>query len=53
LVDWFGDYARMMFEALGVRVSTWITFNEPFIDVFVIGGAIRSALDPEIDPVED
>jgi len=52
-VEWFGNYARIMFEALGDRVDTWITFNEPFIDVFIIGGAIRSMLDPEIEPVED
>ncbi len=52
-VEWFGNYARLMFEALGDRVNTWITFNEPFIDVFIIGGAIRSFLDPEIQPVED
>jgi len=52
-VEWFGNYARVMFEALGDRVNTWITFNEPFIDAFIIGGAVRSALDPEIEPVED
>ena len=52
-VEWFGNYARIMFEALGDRVDTWITFNEPFIDLMVIGGAIRSMLDPEIQPVED
>jgi beta-glucosidase len=52
-VEWFGDYARIMFEALGDRVDTWITLNEPFIDAFIIGGAIRSLLDPEIEPVED
>jgi beta-glucosidase len=52
-VEWFGNYASIMFEALGDRVNTWITFNEPFIDVFIIGGTIRSILDPEIQPVED
>jgi beta-glucosidase/6-phospho-beta-glucosidase/beta-galactosidase len=35
-VEWFGDYARIMFEALGDRGDTWITFNEPFIDAFII-----------------
>jgi beta-glucosidase len=52
-VEWFGEYARTMFEALGDRVDTWITFNEPFIDMFIIGGAIRSFVDPEIQPLED
>ena len=52
-VEWFADYARIVFQALGDRVDTWITFNEPFIDTFIIGGAIRSFLDPEIQPVAD
>ncbi len=52
-LEWFANYARTMFAALGDRVGTWITFNEPFIDAFVIGGAIRSFLDPDIQPVED
>ena len=52
-VEWFGDYARILFEALGDRVDTWITFNEPYIDQFIIGGVLRSMVDPEIEPVEE
>jgi beta-glucosidase len=26
---WFADYATVMFEALGDRVHTWLTLNEP------------------------
>jgi beta-glucosidase len=52
-VEWFGEYARILFEALGDRVDTWITFNEPYIDLFIIGGAIRSMIDPEIDPPDN
>jgi beta-glucosidase len=50
-VEWFEEYARVMFEALGDRVPTWITFNEPYIDLFVIGGAIGAMLDPETPAV--
>ncbi len=30
-VDWFTDYARVMFERLGDRVPFWATHNEPFV----------------------
>lgn len=29
IADWFEDYAQVLFEALGDRVKTWITLNEP------------------------
>lgn len=33
-VDWFRDYASVVFDALGDRVRHFITMNEPFIDIF-------------------
>jgi beta-glucosidase len=30
-VDWFADYARLMFEHLGDRVEFWATHNEPWV----------------------
>ncbi|MBN9060379.1 MAG: family 1 glycosylhydrolase, partial [Rhizobiales bacterium] len=35
-VGWFRNYASIVREALGDRVSKFITFNEPFIDLFLI-----------------
>ncbi|XP_060802158.1 myrosinase 1 isoform X1 [Amyelois transitella] len=29
IVDWYGDYARTVFELFGDRVKNWITMNEP------------------------
>jgi beta-glucosidase len=35
-VGWFRQYASLVREALGAKVSKFITFNEPFIDLFLI-----------------
>ncbi len=36
VVGWFADYAATVFAALGDRVDTFITMNEPFIDLFLM-----------------
>ncbi|XP_052745507.1 myrosinase 1 [Bicyclus anynana] len=30
VVEWFEDYARVLYKLYGDRVKTWITINEPF-----------------------
>jgi beta-glucosidase len=35
-VGWFRDYAAIVRERLADRVESFITFNEPFIDLFLI-----------------
>ncbi|MFQ5639545.1 MAG: GH1 family beta-glucosidase [bacterium] len=52
-VDWFSNYAEIMFKALGPRVQTWITFNEPFIDRMLAGALIRNAMNPTFTPSEN
>ncbi len=41
---WFGDYARIVFAALGDRVPMWATLNEPW--VVTDGGYLHGTLAP-------
>ena len=41
-VGWFRDYASIVFDALGDRVEKFVTFNEPFIDLFLIEPAVEN-----------
>jgi beta-glucosidase len=34
-VNWFVDYARVLFDRLGDRVAYWGTFNEPWVIAFL------------------
>jgi beta-glucosidase len=33
--DWFAEYAQIMFDRLGDRVSHWATLNEPWVVAFL------------------
>ena len=44
VADWFGDYARVVFDRLGDRVPMWATLNEPW--VVTDGGYLHGALAP-------
>ena len=41
---WFADYAQVMARALGDRVASWATFNEPW--VITDGGYLNGTLAP-------
>jgi beta-glucosidase len=34
-VEWFADYARVVFDRLGDRVAMWATHNEPMVIAFL------------------
>ncbi|XP_057327908.1 myrosinase 1-like [Microplitis mediator] len=34
IVDWFVDYARVVFNAFGTKVKFWATFNEPMFNCY-------------------
>ncbi|HEX9894439.1 MAG TPA: GH1 family beta-glucosidase [Gemmatimonadales bacterium] len=44
IAQWFADYARVAVEALGDRVSYWVTLNEPW--VVTDGGYFHGVLAP-------
>ena len=44
VADWFADYARVCYRALGDRVPMWSTLNEPW--VVTDGGYLHGALAP-------
>ena len=36
MINWYKKYASVVFERLGKKVKHWITFNEPYIEFFVM-----------------
>nr|CAD7448184.1 unnamed protein product [Timema bartmani] len=47
LVDYFEDYARVLYTEFGDRVKWWLTFNEPL--VFSYGYSVGSGFAPAVD----
>ena len=43
-VHWFEDYAILLFKRFGNKVKTYITFNEPQVDLFLFGSIIDNMI---------
>ena len=43
-VQWFEDYANLIFKSYGKKVKKFITFNEPFIDNFLFTPIINNTI---------
>lgn len=44
-IEYFTDFARLVFELFGDRVKTWITFNEPHV-ICQDFNSVMSKIDP-------
>jgi beta-glucosidase len=51
VIGWFTDYADVVFRALGDRIATFITLNEPYIDLFMMDLIAERARDHKPDPM--
>ena len=50
VIGWFTEYAATMFTALGDRVDTFITMNEPFIDLMMMDLIAENVRDGRLPP---
>ena len=50
VAGWFADYASAVFKALGDRVDTFVTINEPQIDLLMMDLIAEKARDGAADP---
>ncbi|XP_069355808.1 lactase/phlorizin hydrolase-like [Maniola hyperantus] len=50
IVNWFGDYARVVYSLYADRVKTWLTLNEPVLicDIFYNTGTSASRIKEEV-----
>ncbi len=47
-VDWYANYANIIFDKYGDRVKKFITFNEPFINQLFLEPLIQQGINHEI-----
>src|SRR5438045_662658 len=49
-VKWFTDYSNIIFRSFGKKVKTYITFNEPQIDLHLITPAVNNVIAKKQNP---
>jgi beta-glucosidase len=49
-VKWFTNYSNIIFKAFGKKVKTYITFNEPQIDLFLITPMVDNVINKQKVP---
>ena len=50
-VQWFEDYANLVFKSYGKKVKKFITFNEPYEDQFLLGPVIDNIIQKKPNPI--
>jgi beta-glucosidase len=51
-VQWFEDYANLIFKSYGGKVKKFITFNEPYIDNFLITPIVNNVIQKKSTPLD-
>lgn len=49
-IDWFVEYSNLVFKSFGKKVKTYITFNEPNIDLFLITTLVNNVMTKKENP---
>ena len=49
-VSWFTEYSNLVFKSYGKKVKTWITFNEPNIDLFLFTTMVNNIKNRKSSP---
>ncbi len=51
-VAWFTQYSNLIFKEYGKKVKTWITFNEPNIDLFIMNAVSNNVIAKKQNPFD-
>jgi beta-glucosidase len=47
IVQWYENYANLVFKSYGKRIKIFITFNEPYINNFLIEPVVHNIIDKQ------
>ncbi len=50
IIGWYEAYTNLVFKSLGKKVKTYITFNEPNIDIFLFGTMVDNIKNKKQSP---